>query len=350
MLAARLFGLEQDVIEAHCTPLEIGMFRFLSRWFVSLIACTYLSMTYFFYLLSESIFIAPILGCVITFVFFSIFRFSLISISIPLHEEFTWKRMFSNSGNILRMCIITFFLTAIAFPLAALFFSSNIDTEIEKYKEETLIKYQVNREVSIKQSTRFIDLDIQNKKNEIQTLKNEFDKKDTLENNRGVIQFKIDKIEEKIKDLNNKKLDVTKTKQKEINQQIEEFQSTLTNAKLPIIRCVKVLKFDKAKYFVIIFILFFLAIIPFYIKQLSAPTSNYAKNYIEKIKSNVVNEFAIASDKRKEYLKAKFGYDKEEVVLYEDVPFNVKPLPVKAENVVGFDLFTHFLEENKNKV
>jgi hypothetical protein len=350
MLAARLFGLEQDVIEAHCTPSEIGMFRFLSRWFVSLIACTYLSMTYFFYLLSESIFIAPILGCVITFVFFSIFRFSLISISIPLHEEFTWKRMFSNSGNILRMCIITFFLTAISFPLAALFFSSNIDTEIEKYKEETLIKYQVNREVSIKQSTRFIDLDIQNKKNEIQTLKNEFQKKDTLENNRGVIQFKIDKIEEKINDLNNKKVDVTNTKQKEINQQIEEFQSTLTNANLPIIRCLKVLKFDKAKFFVFIFIIFFLAIIPFYIKQLSAPTSNYAINYIEKIKSQIVNEFSIASDKRKEYLKAKFGYDKEEVVLYEDVPFNVKPLSLKAENVVGIDLFTHFFKEKENKV
>jgi hypothetical protein len=344
MLAARLFGLEQDVIDAHCTPSEIGKFRFISRWFVSLIACTYLSMTYFFYLLSESIFIAPILGCVITFVFFSIFRFSLISISIPLHEEFTWKRMFSNSGNILRMCIITFFLTAIAFPLAALFFSSSIDSEIEQYKEETLIKYQGKRQASIQQTTRFIDADIQNKRNEIQLLKNEL--QDTIENNSGVIQFKIDKIEEKIDDLNNKKVDVTKTKQIEINQQIEEFQSTLTNANLPIIRCVKVLKLGKAKFLVLLFILFYLAMIPFYIKQLSAPTSNYAKNYIEKIKSHVVNEFAISSQKRKEYLKSKFGYDKEEVILYEDIPFNVKPVPAKAAKIEGVELFAHFHKEN----
>lgn len=344
MLAARLFGLEQDVIETHCTSSEMGKFRFLSRWFVSLIVCTYISMTYFFYLLSESIFIAPILGCVITFVFFSIFRFSLISISIPLHEEFTWKRMFSNSGNILRMCIITFFLTAIAFPLAALFFSSSIDSKIEQYKEETLIKYQGKRQASIQQTTRFIDADINSKQNEIQVLKNEM--KDTTENNSGVIQFKIDKIEEKINDLYNKKVDLIKSKQQEINQQIEEFQTTLTNANLPIIRCVKVLKLDKAKFLVLLFILFYLAMIPFYIKQLSAPTSNYAKNYIEKIKSHVVNEFAISSQKRKEYLKSKFGYDKEEVILYEDIPFNVKPVPAKAAKIEGVELFAHFHKEN----
>jgi hypothetical protein len=347
MLAARLFGLEQDVIDAHCTPSEIGKFRFISRWFVSLIACTYLSMTYFFYLLSESVFIAPILGCVITFVFFSIFRFSLISISIPLHEEFTWKRMFSNSGNILRMCIITFFLTAIAFPLAALFFSSSIDSEIEQYKEETLIKYQGKRQASIQQTTRFIDADIQNKRNEIQLLKNEL--QDTIENNSGVIQFKIDKIEEKINDLNNKKVDLIKTKQQEINQQIEEFQTTLTNANLPIIRCVKVLKLGRAKFLVLLFILCYLAMIPFYIKQLSAPTSNYAKNYIVKIKSHVVNEFAISSQKRKQYLKSKFGYDKEDVILYEDIPFNVKPVPAKAAKIEGVDLFSHFHKENDTK-
>jgi hypothetical protein len=46
----------------------------------------------------------------------------------------------------------------------------------------------------------------------------------------------------------------------------------------------------------------YLAMIPFYIKQLSAPTSNYAKNYIVKIKSHVVNEFTISSQKGKEYL------------------------------------------------
>jgi len=344
MLAARLFGLEQDVIEAHCTPSEIAKFRFLSRWFVSLIACTYLSMTYFFYLLSESVLIAPILGCVITFVFFSIFRFSLISISIPLHEEFSWKRMFSNSGNILRMCIITFFLTAIAFPLAALFFSSSIDTEIEQYKAETLFKYQEKRQASIQQTTRFIDADIQNKQNEIQSLKNEL--LDTIENNSGVLQFKMDKIEEKINDLNNKKVDLIKTKQQEINQQIEEFQTTLTNANLPIIRCVKVLKLGKAQVVVLVFILVYLAMIPFYIKQLSEPTSNYAKNYIEKIKSHVVNEFAISSQQRKEYLKSKFGYDKEEVILYEDIPFNVKTVPAKAATIEGVDLFAHFHKEN----
>jgi hypothetical protein len=86
--------------------------------------------------------------------------------------------------------------------------------------------------------------------------------------------------------------------------------------------------------------------IPFYIKQLSAPTSNYAKNYIVKIKSHVVNEFTISSQKRKEYLKSKFGYDKEEVILYEDIPFNVKPVPAKAAKIEGVDLFAHFNKEN----
>jgi len=346
MLAVRLFGLEQDVIEAHCKPAEISKFRMLSNWFVSLIACAFISMTYFFYLLSERILIAPILGCIMTFVFFSIFRFSLISISIPLHEEYTWKRMFSNSGNILRMCVITFFLTAIAFPLAALFFSSKIDLEIEIYKEEMLEKYQLKRQSSIQQVTRFLDLEILNKQNEINSLKNQLQSKDTIENNYGVIEFKISKIVEKINALNNKKTEVTKSKQLEINHQIEEFKYTLSNSNLPIIRCAQVLKLSKAKFFVVLFILFYLAMIPFYIKQLSAPTSNYAKNYIVKIKSHVVNEFTISSQKRKEYLKSKFGYDKEEVILYEDIPFNVKPVPAKAAKIEGVDLFAYFHKEN----
>ncbi len=350
MLAVRLFGLEQDVIEAHCKPAEISKFRMLSNWFVSLITCTFLSMTYFFYLLSESILIAPILGCIMTFVFFSIFRFSLISISIPLHEEYTWKRMFSNSGNILRMCVITFFLTAIAFPLAAMFFSSNIDLEIEIYKEEMLEKYRLKRQASIQQVARFLDLEILNKQNEINSLKNQLQSKDTIENNNGVIEFKISKIVEKINTLNNKKTEVTKSKQLEITHQIEEFNYTLSNSNLPIIRCIQVLKLGKAKFFVVLFILFYLAMIPFYIRQLSATTSNYAKNYVEKIKSHVVNEFAVSSQKRKRYLKEKFGYDKEDVALYEDAPFNVKLIPTKAEKVIGIDLFEHFTEDTNNKV
>ena len=347
MLAARLFGLEQDVIQSHCTPSEISKFKLLALWFVLLIAFTLLSMTYFFYLLSESILLAPILGAVISFVFFSIFRFSLISISIPLHEEFTWKRMFSNSGNILRMFVISFFLTAIAFPLTAFLFSSNLDAEVEIYKAKMLDTYQFKRQKSIKQATQYIDVDIQTKLNEINILESQLQIDDSLGNYRGVIEFKIAKIREKLIGLNIKKVTLVKLKQQEVNAQIDAFRSTLAISNLPIIRCVEVLNIRNAKIFIFFFILIFLAMIPIYIKQLSEPNSNYAKNYIDKIKSHIIIEFAISAQQRKKHLAEKFGHTKEEVILYEDIPFNVKPILLKSEKLMNIDLFTHFNEEAK---
>jgi hypothetical protein len=349
MLAARLFGLELDVIQSHCTPSEVSKFKLLALWFLLLIACTLLSMTYFFYLLSESIVLAPILGAVITFVFFSIFRFSLISISIPLHEEFTWKSMLSNSGNILRMFVISFFLTAIAFPLTAFLFSSKMDGEVESYKAKMLDAYQIKRQKSIKQATQYMDADIQTKLNEIKTLERQLQIGDSLDNYRGVIDFKIAKIREELIGLNIKKVTLVKLKQQEVKAQIDAFRSTLVISNLPIIRCVQVLKLKNAKIFIVFFILFFLAIIPIYIKQLSEPNSNYAKNYIDKIKSHIIIEFTLSAQQRKKHLAEKFGHTKEEVVLYEDIPFNVKPVPVKSVEVIGIDLFTHFNDEAKSK-
>jgi hypothetical protein len=340
MLAARLFGLEETIL-AQCPSLEINRYRRLSIFFLVLMSLGVISFYYFFYLLTQNYISAFFGSLVLSFIYFSILRFTIITINVSLHEEMTMKRMLRNFANTYRIILFSAFVFTILVPLIALINHDDFTGNLNSYKSSLNTSYQQNRLKAKQQQLSILSGDIIRLKKEKKTFILKLAKA-TSSMDKGLTEFEIRKIDTLILIATNKFSikDSVLTYENELFT--KQYQSQLAKSELPFYRFHLVFKYPMSIVCLLILFFVFILIIPLYIRALVSKDSNYAKLYKEEIKARIVNDYKLTKNECKKILNSKFSYSKTSQSLYEDSPFNNKPISLPYKKAAIKNIFDYF--------
>ena len=345
MLAAKIFGLEESILQ-KCESQEISRFKRIVIFFLILMAIGCISFYYLFYLISANYFIAS-LGCAfLGYIIYTVLRFTIISISVPIIEEITLKRMMFNPANIFRMVLFSAFLFAMLVPFTALLNHNQFTQKLNEYKSVMYTKYVSNKDKAKAKQLSLIQQAINQKTEEREHLTELLNQsKSTIDI--GIANFKIAKIDSSIADFKNKLVKKDSIISNENLYQLEQFSSTLKISEMPFFRFRLVFSNKKNLFmFSLLFILFF-TIIPLYIRVLVSKKSNYDNLFSEMMIDRIVSEYKSSKKDCSDYYKSKYAFQVSDNELYEDSPFNTKPNSLNFKKVNGVNLYSHF-EKIKN--
>ena len=340
MLAAKLFGLEESIL-TKCSINEINRYKRMAYFFISLIAVGNISFYYFFYLLTKS-YISSFFGAIIiSFIYFSILRFTIITINVSLHEEMSMKRMWQNYANTYRVILFAAFLITILVPLIALINHNSFSLNQADYKTSLNTQYQKNRLKAKKQQLQILANEINKLKNQKSSITKKLEiASGSME--KGLAEFEIKKIDTLINQANNKFIVKDSILTVENNTQIKQYEYQLLSAELPFYRFQLVFKNRFSVFLLIILFCCFILIIPFYIRILVSKDSEYAILFKEEIKNRIIKDYAKTWNDCENFLKQHYSYTLNKSLLYEDCPFNQKPITLPYKKVTTKNLFEHF--------
>ncbi len=345
MLAAKVFGLEESILQ-KCESQEISRFKRILIFFFVLLTIGGISFYYLFFLLSANYFFA-MLGCgLLGYIFYTILRFTIISISVPITEAITLKRMMFNPANIFRMLLFSAFLFAMLVPFTALLNHTSFTKKLNEYKSVVYTKYVSNKDKAKAKQLSLIQQAINQKTEERKHLTELLNQsKSTIDI--GTTNYQIAKIDSSIADYKNKLVEKDRIISLDNLNELEQFSSTLKIAEMPFFRFRLVFS-DKRNLFLfsLLFILFF-TIIPLYIHVLVSKKSNYDNLFSKMMIDRIVAGYQSAKKDCSDHYKSKYAFQVSDNELYEDSPFNTKPKSLNFKKVKGVNLFSHF-EKLKN--
>ena len=340
MLAAILFGLEETIL-TQCSAKEIKRYKRLAIFFLTLISCGLISFYYFFYLLSQNYVAAFFGSMILSFIYFSILRFTIITINVSLSDEMTMKRMVRNYANTYRVILFSAFVFTILVPLIAMINHDDFTGNLNSYKSSLNTSYQQNRLKAKKQQLNILSSDIINLKKQKNTFTQKLAKANTSMD-RGLTEFEIRKIDKQLLlatiKLNSK--DSVLTLENELLT--KQYQSQLDKSELPFYRFHLVFNYPMSIICLLMLFFAFILIIPFYIRALVSKDSNYANLYKVEIKNRILNEYKLTKNECNKILNKKYSYSKVSQSLYEDSPFNNKPISLTYKKVAIKNIFDYF--------
>ena len=340
MLAAILFGLEETIL-TQCSAKEINRYKRLSIFFLVLTSIGIVSFFYFFYLLTQNYISAFFGSLVLSFIYFSILRFTIITINVSLNEEMTMTRMLRNYANTYRVILFSAFVFTILVPLIALINHDDFTGNLNSYKSSLNISYQQNRLKAKKQQLNILSSDIINLKKQKNTFTQKLAKANTSMD-KGLTEFEIRKIDTLLLlatiKLNSKDSVLTLENKILTNQ----YQSQLDKSELPFYRFHLVFNYPMSIICLLMLFFAFILIIPFYIRALVSKDSNYANLYKVEIKNRILNEYKLTKNECNKILNKKYSYSKVSQRLYDDSPFNNKPISLTYKKVAIKNIFDYF--------
>ena len=340
MLAAKVFGLEESILQ-KCESQEVSRFKRIVIFFLILMAIGCISFYYLFYLISANYFIAS-LGCAfLGYIIYTVLRFTIISISVPIIEEITLKRMMFNPANIFRMVLFSAFLFAMLVPFTALLNHTSFTQRLNEYKSVMYTKYVSNKDKAKALQLSLIQQAINQKTEERKHLTELLNQsKSTIDI--GIANFQIAKIDSSIVDFRNKLEQKSNIISLDNLNQLEQFSAKLKTAEMPFFRFRLVFSDKKTMFlFSLLFILFF-TIIPLYIRVLVSRNSNYDNMFSKIMFDRIVTEYHETKKYCSDHYKSRYAFQVSDIELYEDSPFNTKPKSLNIKKVNGINLFSHF--------
>ena len=340
MLAAKVFGLEESILQ-KCESQEVSRFKRIVIFFLILMAIGCISFYYLFYLISANYFIAS-LGCAfLGYIIYTVLRFTIISISVPIIEEITLKRMMFNPANIFRMVLFSAFLFAMLVPFTALLNHTSYTQKLNEYKSVMYTKYVSNKDKAKALQLSLIQQAINQKTEERKHLTELLNQsKSTIDI--GIANFQIAKIDSSIVDFRNKLEQKSNIISLDNLNQLEQFSAKLKTAEMPFFRFRLVFSDKKTMFlFSLLFILFF-TIIPLYIRVLVSRNSNYDNMFSKIMFDRIVTEYHETKKYCSDHYKSRYAFQVSDIELYEDSPFNTKPKSLNIKKVNGINLFSHF--------
>lgn len=340
MLAAILFGLEETIL-TQCSAKEIKRYKRLSVFFLLLISLGFVSFYYFFYLLTQNYISAFFGSLVLSFIYFSILRFTIMTINVSLHEDMTMKRMLKNYANTYRFILFSAFVFTIFVPLIALMNHDDFTVNLNSYKISLNTEYQKNRIKAKQQQLNILSGDIARLKKQKNTFTQKLAKA-TSPMDKGLTEFEIRKIDTLILIATSKFIIKDSVLSTENEVLTKQYQSQLDKAELPFYRFQLVFKYPISIVCLLVLFFTFILIIPFYIRALVSVDSSYARLYKEEIKNRIVNEYELTKKDCSEILNKKYSYSKVSQSLYEDSPFNNKPITLPYKKTTIKNIFDYF--------
>jgi hypothetical protein len=331
-----LFGLESKHL-SKCSENEKSAYRLLAIYFIVIISFTFLSLFYFFYLLTLNYTAAFFLTMMLSFVFFSIIRFSLLTIQLPLGESITWRKVFFNGATIFRSVVIMLLIFTLVIPFSAFLYRNKISGELEQFKSQLHSDFVASKKVMQVQQLASISELIDEKRLEKKGI-------NISENDNRLKKFKIASIDKKIQ-----KLEVKL--EKKANQLVKQNESVFNKYKVEIEQAGMPFKRFELMFgltgsipaIIILFLLLFM-LLPFYMYVRYSPKFRYSHYFGEEMISIISQEYATMKKECDGYLYKKYSHNQTGESLYEDPPFNrVRRFkaPLQLMNVNLFDHFDH---------
>ena len=333
-LATLLFGLDSKHL-IRCSSLERSAYAKATLYFIVVITATFLSLYYFFYLLSLSYALSLPMAGVLTFVFFSIIRFTLLTIQLPIGERVTVKKLMLNGANIFRIVLFMLLVFTLITPLCAFVFRRPISKDLMGYKNQVYINFAHSKERMTDQQLGSISILIEKRENEQQFVLN-------TEKNLRMQQFKFRHIQQQI-DILKKKLSAKKTLLTKKNRHLlTHFRKELKHAGMPFKRFE--FSFHQSSSGLVLFLLFILlfSLLPAYMYVRYASTYMYGKYFGEEMELVIAEEYSTMKKDCSEYLLKHYNYSHVHDSLYEDPPFNRIRLYKTPTRITTIKLFDHF--------
>jgi hypothetical protein len=251
------------------------------------------------------------------------------------------KRMLRNYANTYRVILFSAFVFTILVPLIALMNHDDFTTSLNAYKSNLTVSYEKNRVKAKQQQLNILSGDIARLKKQKNTFTEKLAKA-TSSMDKGLTEFEIRKIDTLIL-IATSKFSINDSVLSTENEVLtKQYQSQLAKAELPFYRFQLVFKYPISIVCLLVLFFTFILIIPFYIRALVSGDSSYAKLYKEEIKNRIVNEYELTKKDCSEILNKKYSYSKVTQSLYEDSPFNNKPITLPYKKTTIKNIFDYF--------
>jgi hypothetical protein len=336
-LTSQLFGLESRHL-INCSQMERSAYSRMLYFFITLLMVLSLSIYYFFYLLLQSYWWAIIPTVLLSFVFFSLVRFILITIQLPIGEVVTIKKVLFNGATVFRVVLFALLVFTFVVPLAAFFFRTSINTELDNYKTSLLDEFIGSKNLMLNQQLQSIDTLVALQKAEQMNVA-------VSDNSSAIKEFKINAINKKIKILNNERQRKAVEYRKIYDQQIEEYSVNLVEAGMPFKRFELLLQQKQSIAIILLFFLPIFLILPLFIYLKCSPKYSYSKLFSEEMIAQITHQYGETKKICEQELRQRFNFIKSENPNFLDPPFNripAKPAPTKLGNQNLFN----FLDAN----
>jgi len=319
-LISSILGMEISILQ-KCEEKEINKYRFVCYLFILLIVLSIISFTYFFYMVLNSIYFGIIGSALFTFIFYSILRFSLITISPPEETGLSWKKIIFNGTNIFRILLFSMFTFVIITPFVALLFHRKFESLIRDQKNLQIVEYRMSKDEVKTKQIDVLQKEIENIVIEKQLLIEQGNSiKDNIEIELN--KFKVKSLEKKISFLKTKRSLKESFLDEAMLREVNNYSNFILAGDIPFFRLSLIFKSPNSFFTCLILLFLFISIIPFYIYNLIKKEFNYSKYFKSEMIIQISLNYKVTEDEVKKYLKKNFDYDLIENECYLDSPFN----------------------------
>jgi hypothetical protein len=336
-LATLLFGLDVKHL-MRCSEGERSAYKKAALYFVLIIAFCFLSLYYFFFLLTLNYVGAFPLAAVMSFVFFCIIRFTLLTIQLPIGETVTLKKLIVNGANMFRMVLFMLLVFTLIIPVSAFVFRNAISADLVTYKDTVYNEFKASKDLMEKQQLGSISSLIAEKKADQEALK-------TTEKNARMRKFKVQRIQRQITLLERKLTTKAQELKKQNRALLSHYRQDLKHAGMPFKRFE--LMFHEQNTGVVLIVLFALlfGILPAYMYVRYASSYGYGKYFGDEMVLVISAEYKQMKKDCAAYLLKHYQHSLQEESLYEDPPFNRTRVFKTPTRLTTIKLFDHFEQQ-----
>lgn len=330
--ASKLFGLEPKHL-LLCSPMERSSYNRILMFFMIVMLIMTLSIYYFFYLLLQSYWWAMVPTVLLCFVFFSLLRFLLITIQLPLGEVVSTKKVLLNGANIFRIVLFSLLVFTFTVPIVAFVYRKSIDTDIAIYKSELLSEFAASKEQMQTQQLQSIDDLVAAYKAEQGVI---------LASNHSeeIKKFKVNAIGQKIALLTTARQAKSEKLSKMYAVQTADYKLQLKDAGMPFKRFELLFQQKRSVPMLILIFLPLFLLLPLFIYLKYSQKFAYSKFFGEEMIQHITNQYNQTKTICEQELKERFNFVTKDNINYLDPPFNripVKQIPTKLTNQTLFN-------------
>jgi len=328
-LLQSIFGVEPEHY-ARCGENEKRYFKIVLVGFLLINLFALISFAYFFVILTDSYVGGILLSILLTFIFYNVLRFTLLTFRLGIGEVYTWKRLLFNPSNLVRILICLLFFTAMTVPFTTMIHNRNVVSLLDIEKKELLNDYTQNRSNSVlKELKRF--------ENQLNQYEHQIENLSQTESDKRIMVFKIKKIKAQIAKVTERKEKTEKDLLLKNEEQIKIYDSKLKEAGMPFKRFQLLFSINGSFTMVVFLNLLLILEIFMYMRLMFAKKYEYGKYALAAEKKIIETEYHNTRESIEECFKTKFKIAFKDTTYESDYPEFELAILKKYEKELKFE-------------
>ena len=329
LLLQSIFGVEREHF-SRCGENEKRYFKIVLVGFLLINLFALISFIYFFVILTNSYVGGILLSILLTFIFYSVLRFTLLTFRLGIGEVYSWKRLLFNPSNLLRIIICLLLFTVMSIPFTTMVNHHGVVSLLDIEKRELLNNYSQNRSNIVGEEIKRFDDQLNQYKLEIESVRK-------TESDNGIMVFKIDKINARMEAVSMNKEKAKKDLLLKVQEQIKSYDFKLKEAGMPFKRFQLLFSINGSKEMVGIFNLLLLLEIFMYMRLMFGKKYEYGKYALATEKKIIETEYHNTLESIKTCFRTKFKNALKDTKNESDYPEFELAILSKYENELSFE-------------